>query len=36
MAGFNVYWLEGERKNIKITYPEDIAWVTWQMNQQIG
>jgi len=36
IAGFNVYWLEGERQNIKITYPEDITWVTWQMNQQIG
>lgn len=34
MAGFNVYWLEGERQNIKITYPEDIAWMEWQKTQK--
>jgi 2-C-methyl-D-erythritol 4-phosphate cytidylyltransferase len=33
-AGFNVYWLEGERLNTKITYPEDIEWVSWIMNQK--
>lgn len=34
MAGFKVYWLEGERQNIKITYPEDITWLECQMNLQ--
>lgn len=32
-AGFNVYWVEGERENIKLTYPEDMAWLGWKMNQ---
>lgn len=34
MAGFNVYWIEGERQNMKITYPEDIAWMEWQKTQK--
>lgn len=32
-AGFSVYWVEGEQKNIKITFKEDLHFAQWVLGQ---
>lgn len=31
-AGIQIHLVEGEEKNIKITFPEDLAFAEWRMN----
>lgn len=33
-AGFNVYWIEGDRNNYKLTYPEDLSYAEWLLNKE--
>lgn len=32
-AGFNVYWVEGEDHNLKLTYPEDLMYADWLLSE---
>lgn len=34
MAGFKIHLVEGERMNQKLTYPEDLQWAEWFLQQQ--